>query len=160
MGYDLYYAEPTGRMLTAKNKADEAYENQTEGWFDMPQPYYYRFSIFSGQRMRDALSVTGLLTYDVPEPSFPPYENWAEGSDMEKQYRTHIERIIDADYGSIIPSFKLSSNDGWLITPAEIQRGVDRGMVERGLLSIEDKYERDFVRWVIRSMKHGGFRTF
>jgi hypothetical protein len=170
MGYDLYFAEPTGAMATAKRKADWAYQNQAEDWFNMPQPYYYRYSIWGGQNMRGALEACGLLTNEAPEgvemsgwgPKFPKYnaETMPEGSPEEAAYRAEVDALINRDFGGIIPAFKLGSNDGWLVTPAEIQRGIDRGLVDEGLKTLDDAYDRAFVRWVIRSIKHGGFRVF
>lgn len=159
MGYDLSYAEPQGRMALAKRKADEAYEQRAPNWFEMPRPYYYRYSIWGGQKMREALAVTGLLDEVWPGPAFPKYDA-SMSRTVRAWYEVEVARIIEGDSGGVIPSYKLGSNDGWLVHPAEIQRGIDRGMVERGLLSLEDAYDRNFVRWVIRSMKHGGFRVY
>ena len=158
MGYDLSYAEPQGSVLRAKRAADKAYEESREGWYNMPRPHAYRYNIFGGGAMREALFVTGLMD-ERRVPDFPPYDAKASEA-VRDHYTATVREILDRDYGGAIPSFKLGSNDGWLVTPAEIQRGIDRGMVERGLLSLSDAYDRRFVRWVIKSMEHGGFRTY
>lgn len=162
MGYDLSYAEPTGKILAAKQRADEAYKAGEDGWYNLPRPDYYRYNIFGGGNMRGALAMCGLLTDAIDEPSFPAYDpdTMVEGSPEYERYVEACKAVTDADYGGVIPDFKLGSNDGWLVTPAEIQRGIDKGMVEAGLRRIEDSYDRAFVRWVIGSLKYGGFRTF
>lgn len=171
MGYDLSYENPIGEIAEARAKNDEAYKNQTEGWWSMSRPDYYRYNIFGGGAMREALFVCGLLDTELPDdvepgswggPKFPKYdsETMPEGSPASEAHREATEAVLSRDYGGAIPAFKLGSNDGWLVTPAEIQRGIDRGKVETGILALVDEYDRDFVRWVIASIPHGGFRVW
>lgn len=60
-----------------------------------------------------------------------------------------------------IPSYKLCSNDGWLITPGEIRTSLMWADHHRpGWRDGLTEYVREFVEWMESTVPHGGFEVY
>lgn len=81
----------------------------------------------------------------------------------DRDYATTVADVLDGpapgDYHGI-PSYRFSSNDGWLVRPAEIRTGI--GWADEhhdGWRNGLSDYIAEFVDWMTVAAGHGGFRV-
>lgn len=98
---------------------------------------YFRLNIWGMRECREIMYELGMLTTDEPS----------------------VDNLVEYDTGGLIPAYKLCSNDGWLVSPAECLNSI--AAWERS-----SKQHRDadfFPRWVAfleKAAKLGGFRVY
>jgi hypothetical protein len=59
----------------------------------------------------------GIEEYPDSDDDFPP-------DSPEARFLAAHKEVIEGDAGSLIPAYKLGSNDNWLVTPEEIRRSL------------------------------------
>ena len=118
MGYDMHWQEPP---------AD-----------DLSDDGYFRLNIWGMPTCREVMASTGMGEWVElpPEPQCKDFgltlsEAGFVGTDeaMAAYYQAWDElgEVVRRDFGAIgIPLHKLSSNDGWLVTPAEIAAALEQ----------------------------------
>lgn len=108
---------------------------------------YFRLNIWGMGEARQLMLEDDALV-DVDHPPFPA----GDGPEAKEQ----VKRITDADPGyEAIPSYKLCSNDGWLVSPGEC-RAAARKMRRR--LDPPAWYEQ-WTSYLEYAIDHGGFRV-
>jgi hypothetical protein len=181
MGYDMYWE------AIADDEAPGPESKEPES--------YFRLNIWGMARARSVMSRMGMLdVFALPrfaEPSEfgleeePPLfdddgveieypEGSAEARWIEAELRT---RTIES--AGVMPGYKLSSMDGWLVSPGEIERslatyrgfcaasGIDsKSFIPRSAVDYLDLDEKDldwwpdWIRWLETARDHGGFRVW
>jgi hypothetical protein len=187
MGYDMYWAK-------ASVEGSAKVPNDRPDYFRLTNrgmaKAYVLMHIF--EMVNDAESCRRLpqpvdfdLTY-VP-PRWDEAGGWIayEPGSAEEQYFAAREAARDGDSGGLIPAFKVASNDGWLVTGAEITRSLevyderfpDRESQPRKLpapvappektedgkwtCEVEDAdWWGEWIDWLREAAVHGGFRVF
>lgn len=119
-----------------------------EAWraYDAADRSYFRLNIWGMSHCRDVMASLGMLTSEEA-PSFPRLEEFgltdypddpadydgeeraraeAELTDSGRQYLAAVEAALAFEPVPVrgIPAGKFSSNDGWLVTPAQCQAAL------------------------------------
>lgn len=88
---------------------------------------FFRLNVFGMGQYKEAMHALGMLHWSTG----PGYNEWPDlgGNPTEQQWRKHAEACLpvlrDHRGGPPgIPSHKLSSNDGWIVTPEECTAAV------------------------------------
>ncbi len=129
MGYDMYMENPRDPAMSARRKEVEddfaivlslphnreawtdAEAEVHDRWMNASDPTYFRANIFSMAQLREMMHVAGMLV----DTDIPCAKALDDGP------------IISADWEKDgIPTPKLCSNDGWLVTARECQAALDR----------------------------------
>ena len=187
MGYDMRWeGEPSPELVAAHQEACEAFEAAVRARDEFPrgsleaeslQPEvqrtydvmqktdvgYFRLNIWGMETARNELYKVGVIT-DEPTPEFPGHDAEWESLSEERQ-----DEIINEWQSAVapgdthgIPSYKLGSNDGWLVTPAEIRTGLawaDYHEGEGWEYRLTD-YVQEWVQWMKQAATMGGFRVW
>jgi hypothetical protein len=112
MGYDLYWNEEPPPVAAQREKAfpENGVGNydpvEVELYTSMRQEWgsYFRANIFSMGALRDELEAQGAIVWVEVDPAT-------------------LEPKADSGLDGL-PGYKLSSNDGWLLTPREIDAAL------------------------------------
>jgi hypothetical protein len=160
-------------------------------------PDYFRMTVWSMAATRNAMSELGMLDLEMDWPNWPEPEDFGfneephrydqNGSEIqypagssEERFLRDYDRLAYSDRGACIPFLKLVTNDGWLVTPEEIQRSLaiyDRleglvpvatGCVGRdhresvGPRSRDPELEwwSEWIEWLRQAAEHGGFYVY
>jgi hypothetical protein len=159
MGYDLFIEVPDEATLAAaealrvaaKTFAKSGAKGQPTFW-DLPNPGYFRIGSFSMGRVQTWMMCLDMVVIDHVPADFPPFDGakdeietpeWLVAQD-ERQRR--VDAILESRLApecAGIPIQKLSSNDGWLVLPGEIEEALaaydaaPRAVVEAVILTDE-----------------------
>ena len=146
MGYDMY-----------RENADN--RNDGDG--------YYRLNVWGMSEARPILAKFGIVRWaDSPPPpdgeKFGITEYFDEAVTPEqKSYALALEQWRDGPNGEGpgIPSYKLGSNDGWLVLPLEIRSGIGFADANHpNWRKVMDDWVLEFVVWMEGSTD--GFRVW
>lgn len=190
----------TGR--SDRYHAAQAEVSRASGVIDGAEKSYFRFNIWGMQRARDIMYTTGMAFEDELHPPFPSPEDcgitwdmyhaveYPDDSDYEeariamtpgqREQAVRMKAEHDAVLASHtqevpgIPLHKFSSNDGWIVVPAECDAAValwKAYLTETGEDATRDYVEnsfggRGYARWLmwvefIRSAsRYGGFEVW
>jgi hypothetical protein len=155
MGYDMYY----------RDRAD----GNGEG--------YFRLNVWGMRWCRDEMAARGMLFDAGPYPAwpegdydlidrlrFPEYYDDPLTPEKEREAKTladAVDAVLSWHGPEIpgIPAHKFSSNDGWIVTPAECEATV-RIAAEHAPVSEEHAERwRKWIAFMHRASKHGGFEV-
>ena len=142
MGYDMYRQAADGGDATGPDA-------------------YYRLNISGMWRMAVPVLIDLGAVHDAPSPKF-----------HEGQTEAEQRALIDAPSpveAPGIPTYKLDTNDGWLVTPLECRGAVEmarRNQDDPATAAVLDLHSTDsvaiameFLHWIEGSAEHG-FRVF
>jgi hypothetical protein len=130
---------------------------------------YFRLNIFGMSAYRNIMYDLGMLDMDAQGTPFPLMEEFLN----DTEYQDACREITDSESPEPkgIPPYKTGSNDGWLITPAELRAALatyDAAPKERRQDVVWEAFESTSERqywnkWILflrRAEKHGGFRVW
>jgi hypothetical protein len=152
MGYDMYIEE---RKTLTKDKE------------------YFRLNISGMPLFRHVMKRLDMLDWDVVAGP------WPADTLNDTEYADEAALVTDANHSTKgISAYKLCSNDGWLVTPEELHNALEayqshadsRAAVVRQVLYLEfdnpedrkwmSNYWRQWIAFLKRAEKHGGFRVY
>lgn len=181
----------------AQKAAEEAYDRLCR-----VRLHYFRANIHGMGRLRTAMDTLGMMFDDVPHPNWPSFEEFGITDDIHAyanhpgeypdQYATlteeqkqaaakYQERVneILSWHGRTdtpgIPAHKFSSNDGWLVLPAECEAAVRRwqqvceakgeeealAAVAKGLGYTDGAdWWKSWIAFLDGASRHGGFEVY
>lgn len=191
-----FYPGRSARFIELQDRVHEAYEALYDA-----QSSYFRFNASGMLHACDIMRHTGMTFKDDDVPSYPSQEKfgvtWEELEAVDEPddsdeggspvltsvtrekvlaYIRERDRVLSfhgrADTPGI-PEHKFSSNDGWLVLPAECEAAVRvylAWLEKTGADAARDYVEsnfggRDFARWnkwvawIGQAAKHGGFKV-
>jgi hypothetical protein len=172
MGYDMYWKEPA-----TEDERREADRDELE---------YFRMNIWMMGEARQAMFERSMLNVHPPYPPFPGCGEfgleerpafWDEDGEpikypldtAEGMYQRACECVHSGDSGGSIPVYKLMSNDGWRITPEEIERSLAEYTAAPPpciTLRFEDsttselEWWGEWIDWLRGAAHHGGFEVY
>ncbi|GGO58779.1 hypothetical protein [Streptomyces lasiicapitis] len=146
---------------------------------------YFRLNIWGMGTARQIMGALDMLT-DVPFPDWPTLEAYGltdhpdepdyytEGperdaaqarlTDQERAYLDAVRAVRDRDAETPgIPAYKLTSNDGWLVTEREVKAALD--VWEKADLKDQNETQAEFPWWgewldfLKYNAERGGFRV-
>lgn len=186
MGYDMYFADPPSEeeeltMNAARVAFEAACKARDQFEFGTPeaeaeqmkvdetyhamyaaQPWYFRLNVWGMGTMREVMDEAGMLCY-------PPTVDWdsitADPETEQDEYERQAEALRASHNGECpgIPWWKLSSNDGWLVSPAEIRAALAKlRRTKPGTVLDEDTWRlfTEWCDWMRAACEHGGFRVW
>jgi hypothetical protein len=125
-----------------------ALEVGAKGLSNDDEPGYFRLNIFGMSRYRDYMDELGMLDWQTSAPDGEGYEDFA----------------LDEPTG--IPGYKFCSNDGWLVTPAEIRVALalaessGKAAKLRKQLGEDADYWAAWIKYLQRAEQAEGFRVW
>lgn len=144
------------------------YDMYREGESDVPDhDHYFRLNIWGMSEARPQLEAFGVVRRasmpPVPRPQEFGVSDDGDDTDLpdDHPYRVALRQWRDGHSGEGpgIPDYKLDTNDGWLVTPVEIQSGIRLADNEHpGWRSKVFEWVLEFVVWM-EGCK-GGFRVY
>lgn len=185
MGYDMYWVQQPPEDKAAYGAAfaifnqrvreRDVFERDTpeneqaqkvvlEALSDMEhaERYYFRLNVWGMQTAREKMQEIGMLC-DPPGPSSTDWDGVPEYDenvdDGGPAYRQAHDAIVSAHRGECpgIPYHKLCSNDGWIVTPAEIRPALERAALN--VPSDPPEWWSDWLDWLQEAEQHGGFEV-
>lgn len=175
MGFDMYWHTPPSDEELATN----------------PDAGHFRLNIFAMGDTLEAMYAVGMLDTDAVSAPFPTAEAFGlserprlhddEGDRIEHpintpegMYQRALVAVISGDSGRRIPVYKLQSNDGWRVTPEEIERSLaiydelypDRNEQPKTLevelhgQTVLLDWWGEWVEWLRTSREHDGFGVY
>ena len=156
--------------LDAQIKAQVEPDRLWSLWQRLLHPEYARLNIWGMEKYKSAMLDLGMAHY-----SGTPKIDWSElhaidpDEDWDK-YEATCDRLT-APHGNTdsptIPSHKLSSNDGWVVTPDEIKAALDawerqkdgRGLKAETIDLIQADHWSKWIEYLHLASEHGGFRV-
>lgn len=181
MGFDLYWAKQPEGAGAANSAADG--------------PEHFRLSESEMVKTLTVMTLLKMLDTDLmralreapadfgPDETPPLYETNGnlivyEPGTPEERWSRALRAAAERKTG-LMPSYKFVRNDGWLVTPTEIERSLarydeifpDRNHQPRSLPApvavnadgtpeIEEvDWWGDFIDWLRQAAEHGGFRV-
>jgi hypothetical protein len=180
VGYDLYCVgdhpevTPAREALRAavqqhgyrSNEAKAAIEQVREA----ERQSYFRLNMWGMGVAREAMFRAEMLNVGVDHPPWPKYDP-ARDEDHEgeltAEYEAKAAVVTDSQPGIDagnpgIPVYKFGSNDGWLVTPAEIETALTLMPSD-----YRPEYEGEWIGWwtdwvefLRHCQGHGGFRVW
>lgn len=170
MGYDMTWEQEPEDVVAAKaaweqtwNEGNGVNKPVLDKYLEMQSEAgsYYRLNIWGMGNMRELLGAGGALTWEV-----------AGGPG----------NAIEFDTGGVLPGYKLCSNDGWLVSPAECMataltwfEGGGRLKAQSTAETVAEEWNKEgdpvtpekvlawvdeFVSWIAEATRHGGFRVY
>jgi len=154
----------------------EAADAAREDYYDAASPGYFRLNIWGMERYRQAMAEAGMASegtyYDeeskVKWPDYP--EDADEDSEAMKAYEAAVAPILQARPGVEhgIAMHKFGSNDGWWVTPEEIDEALEawEKFSENGTRVFPEdvvfgqEYWRKWIGYLKLARSHGGFRVY
>ncbi|MDQ2983471.1 MAG: hypothetical protein M3R70_06045 [Actinomycetota bacterium] len=157
MGFDLYWAD----YAAAPD--------------DAPRPIgaYFRLTNSGMSVVAHEMETQGML-YRAPFPRFPPWDEYVipvdedgEPDESSAAYRSYSAALALVTAGedqerSGIPTYKVSTNDDWLITPGEIEGALTVASLEPKTLDGNDDGTLwlDWLAFLRAAKEHGGVRVW
>jgi hypothetical protein len=166
---------------TAPEDVEEFERQQRVAWKQYWHADGARYHL-SNRQMSDAITVMehAGMTRQVPTPSFPQpvdygatsdaYDAWLDASDRGDPtepspelvaYLDAVDRHLVANYDAqVIPRHKLWTNDGWLITPTELDAALPHApssALDRRQRPIP--WWRQWLEYLDSARGHGGVRV-
>ncbi|WP_030375542.1 hypothetical protein [Streptomyces rimosus] len=157
----------------------QARVEETYAAMEAVQTSYFRLNIWGMSEVRSVMEALGMLTHEVRPPSPDPRdygtttdELLAYSPDDEsapkpvRAFRTAVQAVVDAaaEHPSGIPAYKFSSNDGWLVTPAEIEAALGWWAIAPREIQTDIASRLDWwpewIRYLRRARDGGGFRVW
>lgn len=136
MGYDMYIEAPSEALAA---RGDDA--------------TYFRLNIFGMSHYRGYMGQLEMLDLESPSP---------ESGDQQQDWDDAVAaQALDDPTG--IPVYKLCSNDGWLVTPAECVAALQRYQEADtdAVIEPDDKsYWAQWIAFINRASNNGGFRVW
>jgi hypothetical protein len=146
---------------------------------------YFRLNIWGMGECRELMIKFGMLT-DEPGTAFPTLDAYEliefpddpehfEGraraeiiknqTDAERAYLAAIKATTDADEGGPgIPAYKFSSNDGWLVTPRQIDAALALYRAapddDKKSAAAEHPWWPEWIAFLAHAKGRGGFRVY
>lgn len=147
--------------------------------FTAKEDAYFRLNIWGMAAAREAMRVVGMLT-DDPMPDWPELSDFGTNAeevckysaddkaapDGVRAYRAAERATLDgdADEPAGIPTYKLCSNDGWLVTEREITAALTRydslSEAERVTAVRGLAWWPEWLGYLRKAAKTGGFRVW
>lgn len=140
-----------------------------EAYSSLAHPFRFQLTTAAMGFCLDAMTGTGTgMSYSAqhrPFPSWPfaGFADWESADPQAKDLYRAAERRVRAQsiLGRVgIPSFKLESNDSWLVGPEEIGQALERYEASsppgRAELEAQPVGEQ-WLRWLRGAVGHGGF---
>lgn len=192
MGYDMYIENgPDEAERAAVEEAGQRLERARTSGTGLREAYqaltvanhsYYRLNIWGMGTARDLMGAFGMLTFEEP-PEFPASESegYTEAADAlrgapdDEAARTALDSIAarlraaeeaacTADPGGPgIPYYKLTSNDGWLVTPREIAAALkayeSTSTTDREDAGLAFEPWPSWIQYLTEARHRGGFRV-
>ncbi|MGG8408242.1 hypothetical protein ACM614_17380 [Streptomyces sp. 12297] len=193
MGYDMYIENaPDDAERAALAKAEEALKEARKTGGDVGAAYealdaanlsYFRFSIGSMGAARHLMTGLAMLSPEE-EPEWPEIKEKGFSEAMEAlrndpddaAARKTVQDVMDraegvheairtADPdGPGIAAYKLTSNDGWLVTPRELDAALKayESAPSEDRAAAEDEFGPYWTAWIeflTRAQGRGGFRV-
>ena len=145
----------------------------TVGLSSPGDPGYFRLNIWGMSAFCGYMDIVGMLDWGSPEPRFPDYGDgpWPEESTPSYEERQEASRLV-TDWSAAepvgIPRWKFGSNDGWLVTPAEIRSalalmessGASEELAKVLAAGDDADYWRAWIAYLQRAEKAEGFRVW
>lgn len=152
----------------------EAMQPVDELWsklYRLKSPEYFQLNIHGMGRYREAMADLGMAHWSddpVTQGDWDNLPEWETDED-EAAYREAADKLT-AQHGAsdnpTIPLHKLSSNDGWFVTPDEIRAALEvwdahdlDGLSTETHSVIETDYWGEFIAWLRLAAEHDGFRV-
>jgi hypothetical protein len=180
--------------LTSPHKAPEGEERDAaekawkEAWqaYDNADRSYFRLNIWGMGRCRTAMDHLGMVT-DEDAPNFPTPEDFglseypedpvdydgderaamdAKLTDADRQFLAAVKAVTDFEPEPVrgIPIGKFGSNDGWLVTPRQIEAALKtwHGWPEhvRADTEAELAWWPEWIAFLTYAQGRGGFRVY
>lgn len=174
--------------LPAGPERDAAEKAWSEAWkaYDDADRSYFRLNIWGMSYCRDVMDRLGMVT-DEDAPRFPSLEDFGlseypeDPADYDGDKRTEVEaHLADADRQFLaalkattdfepepvrgIPIGKFGSNDGWLVTPRQIEAALSawHGQPEHVQTGVEAEFTwwSEWITFLAYAKDRGGFRVF
>lgn len=149
------------------------------------QRSYYRLNVWGMGAARELMGAFGMLTDEFmpvwPEPEAygltesPEDPNWfREGPERQKAeealtaagrlFLADQDAVVEADHGGPgIPGYKFTSNDGWLVTPREIEAALkaydNADPKDRDAVSQDEPWWPSWIAYLSFARERGGFRV-
>ncbi|MFJ9521258.1 hypothetical protein ACIRPK_23785 [Kitasatospora sp. NPDC101801] len=169
--------------------AEKAWEEVWDA-YDEATPHYFRLNIWGMREARAAMEQFGMLT-DQDHPEWPrPGDFGLTEEDMDdltdslddkegaatgqedplavarERFRRAQDAVTDAEPQPVtgIPWHKLCSNDGWLVTPAQIGAALAKWETvdekKRAAAVGENDWFPEWIEWLGKAKERGGFRVY
>ncbi|WP_329318022.1 hypothetical protein [Streptomyces sp. NBC_01262] len=159
MGNDVYIQTPDGKPAEGAGN-------------------YFRFAYTALPRTLDAMNNFGMLV-ELPIPSYPQLSAYglagvdlrpgvkhdASTANLIAEFRTAYHAVKDASEAvpTGIPRYKLDSNDGFLVTVAEITAALTTYGAHPGVaiaeMPVGDPTWGNWIAFLRRAQAHSGLRT-
>src|SRR5512135_655048 len=117
--------------------------------------------------LRNRMDDLGMLEHQGDNPEWPCYDDVKAGLITKEEYDRLAEhlRTWTPDEPTGILYRKLCGNEGWHVTPKEIEAALDAYYTETAFEPLDlDREEARFwdswIRFLRRAAKHGGFHTW
>lgn len=131
------------------------------------QAYYFRLNIWGMSDTVDVMVAHGMLC-QPEKPShaewdaLPPYDNDHPDANGGPEHQAAHDVLARAHRGECpgIPIHKFCSNDGWIVTPAEIRAALAQAdRVSEPAIAIPEWWE-DWLNWMKLAADHDGFEVY
>ena len=143
MGYDMYAQAPEGAVPETYFRLNIWGMTWVRYWFD-------KFDLL-------ATNVEHGPWPDEPGGEYVEEEEAAPGTEWAEFYAA--QRVVLAEHPNhddpALPYYKLCSNDGWIVTPAECVALVATWRDRGGLESDAPDYVQEFVAWIDSVSRYG-----
>lgn len=189
MGYDMYHEEKPADEVAAYDQAYakfqekvakrdaidqetltaqyEAAHKEVNAAFDemgRAEAYYFRLNISGMSKYLDGMQELGMIDdSDEGRPAHSAWENIDFDSE-EAEEKAEKLRTSTAEFPMGLPLFKFGSNDGWLVTPEEIQAALANYQKPPTAWfeghKIEEDYWDEWIQFLQRAVERGGFRVY
>jgi hypothetical protein len=179
---------PAPHTLPAGEERDAAEKARKAGWdaCNKADRSYFRLNIWGMSRCCDVMAALGMLTSE-DAPKFPRLEefgltDWpenpddyegeerakaeAELTDGGRRFLAAVEAVLAFEPVPVqgIPSGKFSTNDGWLVTPAQCGAAVAAWQAQpddvRARVEGEAEWWARWIAYLEYAQGRGGFRVY
>ena len=183
MGYDMYIEEPdedlrpehqrlheilygNDGLYARRNKGEAGVELVIEttrrSYDELDNHFYFRLNISGMVQCRKLMAQRGMI-FEGTERPWPLREEFPTDEDYKRACDAHRD-AADGDQPGI-PVHKLSSNDGWLVTPIECMGALKvwDSLGEKDLPTLGREpvvWWPEWLEFLEEAAEHGGFRVW
>lgn len=129
---------------------------------------YFRLNGWGMAKARDVMEPLGMVHWVGEHPPFPEpasfgLPRWPDEEDTDPravEFLAAVEQVLvwTPEYPGI-PGWKLSSNDGWIVTPIEIMGALHQLDTAESIPELPEWWA-EWVAYLLRAVEHDGFRVY